>query len=116
MVPGAANARACMFALVAAVLPTGAACRNRPQATVAEKSPAPAATCTPTAPAETPKDNDPPTRPLRRCFEDVPPWVDSAVALLLDRAGEDLDRNDADGALACAEEAARQAPRSVEAH
>jgi Flp pilus assembly protein TadD/predicted Zn-dependent protease with MMP-like domain len=36
--------------------------------------------------------------------------------MLLDRAGEFLDRGDADGALACAEEAARQAPRSVEAH
>jgi len=38
------------------------------------------------------------------------------VALLLDRAGEYLERSDADGALACAEEAARQAPRSIEAH
>jgi Flp pilus assembly protein TadD/predicted Zn-dependent protease with MMP-like domain len=62
------------------------------------------------------KDGDPPPRPLRRCFEDVPPWVDSPVSVLLDRAGDYLDRSDTDGALACAEEAARQAPRSVEAH
>jgi tetratricopeptide (TPR) repeat protein len=35
---------------------------------------------------------------------------------LLDRAAEMFDASDYDGALACAEEAARQAPRSVEAH
>jgi Flp pilus assembly protein TadD/predicted Zn-dependent protease with MMP-like domain len=94
----------------------GAGCRQHPQTIVVSSSPAPAATCVPAPQADVPKDTDPPTRPLRRCFEDVPPWVDSAVALLLDRAGEDLDRNDAEGALACAEEAARQAARSVEAH
>lgn len=55
-------------------------------------------------------------RALRRCFDDVAPWVESPVALLLDRAGEYLEQADAEGALACAEEAARQAPRSVEAH
>ncbi len=59
---------------------------------------------------------DPAPRPLRRCFDELPAWVDSPVALLLDRAGDFLDRADADGALACAEEAARQMPRSVEAH
>jgi Flp pilus assembly protein TadD/predicted Zn-dependent protease with MMP-like domain len=116
MVPGAANARACTFALLAAVLLAGSACRRPSQAAVIERSPAPAATCASAPQTEVAKDPDPPPRPLRRCFEDVPPWVDSAVALLLDRAGEHLDHNDADGALACAEEAARQAPRSVEAH
>ena len=57
-----------------------------------------------------------PPRPLRRCFPDTPSWVDAPVAALLDRAAEMFDASDYEGALACAEEAARQAPRSVEAH
>ena len=57
-----------------------------------------------------------PPRPLHRCFPERPSWIDAAVADLLDRAGELFDAADFDGALACAEEAARQAPRSVEAH
>ncbi|HVR64823.1 MAG TPA: tetratricopeptide repeat protein [Polyangia bacterium] len=57
-----------------------------------------------------------PPRPLHRCFPDRPSWIDAPVADLLDRAGELFDASDFDGALACAEEAARQAPRSVEAH
>jgi tetratricopeptide (TPR) repeat protein len=59
---------------------------------------------------------EPPPRPLRRCFPDSPSWVDAPVAALLDRAAEMFDTSDYEGALACAEEAARQAPRSVEAH
>jgi len=59
---------------------------------------------------------EPPPRPLRRCFPDTPSWVDAPVAALLDRAAEMFETSDYDGALACAEEAARQAPRSVEAH
>src|SRR5439155_20947704 len=111
-------ARACrLSALAASLLFTGAGCRQHPRIpAVSARPPAPAAVCAPAPAGEVAKDSEPPTRPLRRCFEDVPPWVDSAVALLLDRAGENLDRNDAEGALACAEEAARQAPRSVEAH
>src|SRR5262249_62204932 len=58
----------------------------------------------------------PPPRPLRRCFPDRPAWVDAAVADLLDRAADLFDAGDFPGALVCAEEAARQAPRSVEAH
>ena len=57
-----------------------------------------------------------PPRPLRRCFPDAPSWIDAPVAALLDRAAEMFDGADYEGALACAEEAARQAPRSVEAH
>jgi tetratricopeptide (TPR) repeat protein len=57
-----------------------------------------------------------PPRPLRRCFPDTPSWVDAPVAALLDRAAEMFDASDYEGALACAEEAARQSPRSVEAH
>ncbi len=38
------------------------------------------------------------------------------MADLLDHAGQYLDRSDFEGALACAEEAARQMPRSIEAH
>jgi tetratricopeptide (TPR) repeat protein len=59
---------------------------------------------------------EPPPRPLRRCFPDRPAWVDAAVADLLDRAADLFDAADYAGALVCAEEAARQAPRSVEAH
>jgi tetratricopeptide (TPR) repeat protein len=59
---------------------------------------------------------DPPPRPLRRCFPDQPAWIDAAVADLLDHAADLFDAGDYAGALACAEEAARQAPRSVEAH
>ncbi len=59
---------------------------------------------------------EPPTRPLRRCFPQRPAWDDAAVADLLDRAADLFDAADYQGALVCAEEAARQAPRSVEAH
>src|SRR6266700_4424440 len=59
---------------------------------------------------------DPTPRPLRRCFGDAPSWVDAPVSALLDRAAEMFDASDYEGALACAEEASRQAPRSVEAH
>jgi Flp pilus assembly protein TadD/predicted Zn-dependent protease with MMP-like domain len=116
MFQGAPKARACTLSILASLLLAGAGCRQHQHPLAAESVPAPAPTCAPVGQAELPKDPEPPTRPLRRCFDDVPPWVDSAVALLLDRAGEHLDRNDPDGALACAEEAARQAPRSVEAH
>ena len=54
--------------------------------------------------------------PLRRCFPDLPAWVDPLVSDLLDRALVYQDEDDFVGVLACAEEAARQAPRSVEAH
>ena len=60
--------------------------------------------------------NELPPRPLRRCFPDRPAWVDAPVGSLLDRAAELFDQGDYPGALSCAEEAARQAPRSVEAH
>ncbi|MEO5769616.1 MAG: tetratricopeptide repeat protein, partial [Polyangia bacterium] len=56
------------------------------------------------------------TRPLRRCFSEQPTWADAPVSELLDRAGNLFDGDDFMGALACAEEAARAAPRSVEAH
>lgn len=55
-------------------------------------------------------------RPLQRCFADQPAWLDAPVSDLLDHAAELFDEDDFTGALACAEEAARQAPRSVEAH
>jgi tetratricopeptide (TPR) repeat protein len=59
---------------------------------------------------------EPPPRPLRRCFPEQPAWVDAPVAELLDRAADRFDHGDFAGTLACAEEAARLAPRSVEAH
>ncbi len=79
-----------------------------------------AATCPAApAPASAKADKDatePPPRPLRRCFPEQPAWVDAPVADLLDRAADLFDKGDYTGTLACAEEAARQAPRSVEAH
>lgn len=60
--------------------------------------------------------NEPPMRALRRCFPQRPAWDDAPVADLLDRAADLFDAADYGGALVCAEEAARQAPRSVEAH
>ncbi len=59
---------------------------------------------------------EPTPRPLVRCFPEQPAWVDAPVADLLDRASDRFDHGDYAGTLACAEEAARQAPRSVEAH
>jgi tetratricopeptide (TPR) repeat protein len=59
---------------------------------------------------------EPPTRPLRRCFPQRPAWDDAPVGDLLDRAADLFDTGDYQGALVCAEEAAREAPRSVEAH
>jgi tetratricopeptide (TPR) repeat protein len=59
---------------------------------------------------------EPAPRPLRRCFAERPAWIESPVADLLDRAADLFDEGDFAGALGCAEEAARQAPRSVEAH
>ena len=55
-------------------------------------------------------------RVLRRCFDSVALWVAGAVPDLLDRAENLLQSDDAEGALACAEEASRQAPRSIDAH
>lgn len=57
-----------------------------------------------------------PARALRRCDPEQPAWADVPVARLLDRAGDLFDTNDFAGALACSEEAGRQAPRSIEAH
>jgi tetratricopeptide (TPR) repeat protein len=87
------------------------------RATTTTSPPAGAAASAPagTALAKTPSVETPP-RALRRCFPDAPSWVDAPVAALLDRAAEMFDGADYEGALACAEEAARQAPRSVEAH
>jgi Flp pilus assembly protein TadD/predicted Zn-dependent protease with MMP-like domain len=68
----------------------------------------------PALPATARKEPEP--RPLRRCFAERPVWVDSPVAELLDRAADHVERGDFEGVLACAEEAARQMPSSVEAH
>jgi Flp pilus assembly protein TadD/predicted Zn-dependent protease with MMP-like domain len=85
-------------------------------------SPAPRAGAAPIAPKPVAAEPAPkaaaetPPRPLRRCFPERPAWVDAPVADLLDRAADLFDEGDYAGALGCAEEGARQAPRSVEAH
>jgi tetratricopeptide (TPR) repeat protein len=98
-----------------------AGCRGR---TVSPTTPPAVASATPAAPAaertaratETDEAAETPPRPLRRCFPEQPSWIDAAVGTLLDRAADLYEGADFAGALACAEEAARQAPRSVEAH
>ena len=110
-------------ACLAIALAMGAGCRphsggSRPAAT-ASSTPASVSVVAPAAHScgtQSAEANEPPPRPLRRCFEDRPAWLDAPVAALLDRAAEQFDEGDYAGALACAEEAARQAPRSVEAH
>jgi tetratricopeptide (TPR) repeat protein len=83
--------------------------RARPSGTVTIASIPPSSVATPAL-------DEPAARELRRCFPDQPAWSDAVVSDLLDRAGDLFDRDDFGGALACAEEAARAAPRSVEAH
>src|SRR5690348_8409834 len=56
-------------------------------------------------------------RPLQRCFpEDASGDPARPLDALLDRAADRYDRGDFTASLACAEEAARVEPRSVEAH
>ena len=90
-------------------------CRSRPAQTTGKAVAVPI----PAVPSSTiaaPEPNASAARDLRRCFSDRPAWSDAPVSELLDRAGSLFDRDDFTGALACAEEAARAAPRSVEAH
>jgi tetratricopeptide (TPR) repeat protein len=80
-------------------------------------APPPPPVCPPAPPVATDKEPaEAPPRALRRCFAEQPAWVDAPLADLLDRAAELFDKGDYAGTLACAEEAARAAPRSVEAH
>jgi hypothetical protein len=56
-------------------------------------------------------------RPLLRCFHDDASGSPARpLDALLDRAHELADTDDHAGALACAEEAARVEPRSIDAH
>jgi len=104
-------------AALATLLVSALACEHRaPKPAAAQASVADAgarAIALAAAPAAAP---EPPTRPLRRCFPQRPAWDDAPVGDLLDRAADLFDTGDYQGALVCAEEAARQAPRSVEAH
>jgi len=97
------------------VLAAVGGCHRR--APVAPLCPPAEATKMPLPAASADKDPpEPPPRPLQRCFPDQPSWVDAPVADLLDKASVSFDHGDYARTLACAEEAARQAPRSVEAH
>jgi tetratricopeptide (TPR) repeat protein len=125
---GVATRFAMSSAALVALLAPGIGCRREPQvlgakAPVARSiSPAVSPLSNPLAPSvnePSPTDieqAEPDPRPLRRCFASLPAWVDSPVSDLLDRADDNLRRSDFDSALACAEEAARQMPRSIEAH
>lgn len=90
-------------------------CRSRPPQPTRQPTAVPIA-AVPASTIATAEPNAPSARELRRCFADRPAWSDAPVSDLLDRAGSLFDRDDFAGALACAEEAARAAPRSVEAH
>jgi len=116
---------AVLTATACLVLVTVGGCRQRPgrqkidpvvKSGAASPTAAPAAQARTTCSGATTDATEPPPRPLRRCFSDRPAWLDAPVAALLDRAAELFDDGDYTGALACAEEATRQAPRSVEAH
>jgi len=83
-------------------------------------APAPSGDDTQRAAMRAPQKQDPAAtdaRPLQRCFADDASG-DPARPLdgLLDRAAERYDHGDFIGSLACAEEASRVEPRSVEAH
>ena len=108
-------------AALATLLVSAAACEHHasnPPAAQAPAAQAPVATVDASAHAVAiaTAAPEPPTRPLRRCFPQRPAWDDAPVGDLLDRAADLFDTGDYQGALVCAEEAARQAPRSVEAH
>jgi Flp pilus assembly protein TadD/predicted Zn-dependent protease with MMP-like domain len=63
------------------------------------------------------KPREPEIRNAKRCFPaDEPASPDRPLEALLDRAADRYDDGDYEGALLCADEAARQAPRSIEAH
>jgi tetratricopeptide (TPR) repeat protein len=108
--------RVAVFGALALASSAVGGCRGRaacPPAPPVATAPAPPAA---TAAATPGHDPEPPPRPLRRCFPAEPAWIDAPVDTLLDHAADLYDAGDFAGALACAEEAARQAPRSVEAH
>jgi tetratricopeptide (TPR) repeat protein len=112
--------RAALGRFVVSILLAGAACQPHAARFVDQDakggaSVAPAATLA-AAPAAKAEPSEPVPRPLHRCFPQRPTWVDAPVADLLDRAADLFDAADYEGALGCAEEAARQSPRSVEAH
>lgn len=66
---------------------------------------------------EGPRPALPEPRPLRRCFPtDIGGSPPRVLDVLLDRAADLFDGGDFEGSLACAEEAARTDPGSVEAH
>src|SRR5688572_8749376 len=110
---------ACMLVVVSALGVLSGGCLRRQEVVVEEPHPEPrppAVTALPPVARSQPGRDADDIRPLRRCFSELPAWKDPQVSDLLDRAASFQDEEDFDGVLACAEEAARQAPRSVEAH
>jgi tetratricopeptide (TPR) repeat protein len=104
-----------LFSLFLLTGGAGYGCRMRAPRPARTGAPPPAVPI-PSSSVATAGSDEQAARALRRCFPDQPAWSDGAVSALLDRAGDLFDRDDFGGALACAEEAARAAPRSVEAH
>jgi len=98
-----------------ALMPVGA-CSRRHSPSRADATTRIVATAGTAALARSEPEHDAGPRPLHRCLPDTPVWTDAPVDALLDRAAAQLDHGDNEAALACAEEAARQAPASVEAH
>jgi tetratricopeptide (TPR) repeat protein len=110
---------ACTLVVVSALGALGSGCLRRQELVVEEPHLAPrlpAVTALPPAARPPPSREVEDIRPLRRCFPELPAWKDPQVDDLLDRAATYQDEEDFEGVLACAEEASRQAPRSVVAH
>ena len=75
----------------------------------------PPPSASPSVPPVVAKEESP--KPLQRCFPgDLGSSPPRSLAEVLDRAADRFDAEDFGGSLACAEEAARTDPRSVEAH
>ena len=70
----------------------------------------------PSNPQQSRSKEPPAPHPLKRCFAGDAPGSVRPTSALLDRAADQFDGGEFEGALACAEEAARVEPRSVEAH
>jgi tetratricopeptide (TPR) repeat protein len=103
------------FALSAATASVGAGCRRAHDPPPVRETVSPPSSIQ-VMPRPSPAREVSDIRALRRCFPEIPTWSDPQVLDLLDRATAYQEEDDFDGVLACAEEAARQAPRSVEAH
>src|SRR5689334_16145268 len=110
--------------LLSTVLLCGAVgCRRHPAPAVPPPAPPVVSAPASDAPRSAMRQQDgtrpqlPEPRPLRRCFPgDLAGSPPRILDVLLDRSADLFDGGEFEGSLACAEEAARTEPGSVEAH